>query len=138
MKKVSGVKLQGKYSSAYQGPDVIMKAGTGQSGGVDVPRYNKKNFLMRLTPSSPGMIKASRGARVIDGVICYPTTADVDPVRAARDQALMDYNGTVNSEGGPCMRAQMERIYGEAYKEEFERLARLKVGQSGPSGWKRK
>lgn len=137
MKKVSGVKLQGKYGGTYQGPDVIMKAGTGQSGGVGIPRYNKKNFLMRLAPSSPGMIKASRGARVIDGIIRYPTTADVDPVRAARDQALMDYNGTVNSKGGPSMRATMERIYGEAYREEFERLARLRVGQSGPSGWTR-
>lgn len=130
-KKVKGVKLGGKYGSAYQGSEVIMKAGTGQSGGVDIPRYNKKNFLMRLTPNSPGMIKASRGACVIDGVIRYPEGVEVDPARAAKAQALMDYNSAAGN--SPRHREDMAEIYGEAYTREFERL---KTAQNGPSAWR--
>lgn len=138
-KKVKGKKLAGNYGSAYQGPKKIVREGTGQSGRVNIPRRDYPGFKMIETPDSTGMIKAYRGGKCYsDGIIRYPVTADVDPVRAAECQALMDYNSTVNSEGGPCHRADMARIYGEAYLREFERLARLRMGQSGPGAWRRK
>lgn len=137
-KKVKGKKLAGCYGSAYQGTKRIVREGTGQSGGVDIPRYGYPGFRMIETPDSPGMIKAYRGGKCYtDGIVRYPMTADVDPVQAAEAQALMDYNSTVDSRGGPCHRADMVRIYGDAYLREFERLARLRVGQSGPSAWRR-
>lgn len=133
-KKLTGVKLKGKYGTAYQRPKVQTYEGGGQSGGVDIPRYDKLGFKMRLTPDSPGLIKAHRGAKLFDGVFKYPRTADVDPVQAARAQALADYNYTVNSRGGPRQQADMVQIYGEAYTAEFERL---KTAKNGPSARKK-
>lgn len=132
-KKATGMRLKGKYGTAYQGPKVQTCEGSGQSSGVDIPRYDKLGFKMRLTPDSPGLIKAHRGAKLFDGIFKYPRTADVDPVQAARAQALADYNYTVNSRGGPCQRANMARIYGEAYTKEFERLKTAKYGP--PARW---
>lgn len=137
-KNVKSKKLAGSYATAYQGPKITVRAGTGQSGGVEIPRYDKLGFKMRLTPDSPGMIKAHRGAKLVGGVFQYPKNADVDPVAAARAQALADYNYTANRAGGPTMRSEMARIYGAAYTDEFWRLAQLKMGQSGPGPWRKK
>lgn len=127
-KRIKGARLKGNYGSAYQGPKRIVREGTGQSGGIDIPRYGYPGFRMIETPDSDGLIKGYRGGKLFAGIVRYPMTADVDPVSAAKVQALVDYNSTEDANGGPCHRADMARIYGEAYLREFERLRKARRG----------
>lgn len=125
-KKVKGVKLTG---STGTGPilgqnTAICVEGTGQDGGYAIPRYKSDGFKMRFNPYPGGVIRAHIGAKVAeDGVIYYPESADVDPAKAAKAQALIDYN---NAKGRtPGARKDMIAIYGDLYTEEFERLKRV-------------
>lgn len=129
-------KLKGKYGGNNGGGNQksrpAVRKGTGKSGGVDIPRYDYPGFRMIETPDSGGLIQAWRGGKLFrDGIIRYPMTADIDPVRAAKAQALVDYN---NCPGVPAHRADMAKVYGEAYLKEFERLKRAKNGP--PARWK--
>lgn len=76
---------------------------------------------MRFNPYPGGMIRAHIGAKLAeDGIIYYPKSADVDPVRAAKAQALVDYNNTQGRT--PGARKDMAAIYGKLYTDELERL----------------
>lgn len=137
-KKVKGVHLQAKGSGPLLGEKMAVEVkGTGQSGGYPIPRYKKDGFMMRFNPYPEGMIRAHIGAALgDDGIIYYPESADVDPRRATEAQALADYNNAASQL--PRHREEMAAIYGDLYTKEFDRLARLKVGQSGPFSWKTK
>lgn len=100
-------------------------------GNGKIPRYKKPGFKPIRTPKSKGMIKQYLGGKVIDGVIKYPEGVKVDVRRAAKAQALMDYNNAKGTR--PGHRADMEAIYGEDYTREFERL---KTAKNGPSAWR--
>lgn len=134
--KVKGVHLKGAKGS---GPIVgqttaVLVEGTGQDGGYAIPRYKADGFKMRFNPYPGGMIRAHIGAKLAeDGVIYYPASADVDPVRAAKVQALMDYNNALGRK--PMARKDMIAIYGKLYTNEFERL---KTARNGPSPWRKK
>lgn len=96
-----------------------------------IPRYSKPGFKAIRTPKSKGMIKQYLGGKVFGGVIRYPEGVEVDAARAAKAQALMDYNSAAGNV--PRHRRDMEEIYGEAYTKEFERL---KTAKNGPSAWR--
>lgn len=99
------------------------------------PRYKKDGFMMQFNPYPEGMIRAHVGAALgDDGIIYYPESADVDPRRAAEAQALADYNNAAGR--SPRHKEEMATIYGDMYTNELERLAKLGVGQSGPSSWR--
>lgn len=135
------VNTRSKLKTSGSGPILGQKMaieveGNGYGGGYAIPRYKADGFRMRFSPYPGGMIKAHRGAKLgEDGTIYYPVSADVDPERAAEAQALADYN---NAKGrAPQHREEMVKIYGDLYTNEFERLEKLKVGQSGPSPWRK-
>lgn len=134
--------IRGKLKSSGSGPILgqkmaIQVEGTGQDGGYNIPRYRADGFKMSFSPYPDGMIKAHIGAELCgdDGIIYYPENADVDPKRAAEAQALSDYNHAVGK--SPKHKREMVAIYGCLYTDEFERLAKLKVGNSGPSPWRK-
>lgn len=136
------VNTRGKLKAGGSGPVLGQKMaieveGNGYGGGYAIPRYKADGFKMRFSPYPGGMIKAHIGAELCgdDGIIYYPESANVDPKRAAEAQALADYN---NAKGrAPQHREEMVEIYGDLYTKEFERLKKLKVGQSGPSPWRK-
>lgn len=136
------VNTRGKLQASGSGPVLGQKMaieveGNGYGGGYAIPRYKADGFKMRFSPYPGGMIKAHIGAELCgdDGIIYYPESANVDPKRAAEAQALVDYN---NAKGrDPQHREEMVKIYGDLYTKEFERLKKLKVGQSGPSPWRK-
>lgn len=101
------------------------------NGTGRIPRYKRPGFRAIRTPKSKGMIKQYLGGKVFDGVIRYPEGVEVDPARAAKAQALMDYNSAAGN--SPRHREDMAEIYGEAYTREFERL---KTAKNGPSAWR--
>lgn len=100
----------------------VLGAYTG--GGAAIPRYDLPGFHAISTPESTGKIKGWNGGKLVNGVIKYPTTANVDAGKAARAQAFVDYSYG-NSTGG---NSAMGGIYGKAYYDELERLANLPVG----------
>lgn len=100
-------------------------------GNGKIPRYSKPGFKAIRTLKSKGMIKQYLGGKVFDGVIRYPEGVEVDAARAAKAQALMDYNSAAGN--APRHRRDMEDIYGENYVREFERL---KTAKNGPSAWR--
>lgn len=137
-KKVKGVHLSGvKGGGPLLGRKTAIRVeGTGQDGGYNIPRYKKEGFKMSFNPYPSGMIRAHIGAELgDDGVIYYPESADVDPRRAAEAQALADYNNAAGR--SPRHREKMAAIYGDLYTKEFDRLAKLGIGQSGPSPWRK-
>lgn len=136
-KKVKGVHLQAKGSVPLLGQKMAVQVkGTGQDGGYAIPRYKKDGFMMQFNPYPEGMIRAHIGAELgDDGIIYYPESADVDPRRAAEVQALADYNNAAGR--SPRHKKEQVAIYGDLYAKEFDRLAKLGVGQSGPSPWRK-
>lgn len=97
-------------------------------GNGKIPRYKKPGFRAIRTPESKGLIKQYLGGKLIDGVVHYPEGVQVELERAAKAQALFDYNGAVGNR--PGARADMEAIYGDAYTKEFQRLSKAKNGPS--------
>lgn len=136
------VNTRGKLQASGSGPVLGQKMaveveGNGYGGGYAVPRYKADGFKMRFSPYPDGMIKAHRGAELCgeDGIIYYPESANVNPKRAAEAQALADYNNATGR--SPRHKEKMAAIYGDLYTKEFDRLANLKVGQNGPSAWRK-
>lgn len=94
------------------------------STGSGIPRYSLPGFQAISTPNSTGRIKGWNGGKLVNGVIKYPTNANVDPAKAARAQAFVDYSYGNSTSGN----SSMGRIYGQDYYDELERLAKLPVG----------
>lgn len=94
------------------------------ASGSGIPRYSLPGFQAISTPNSTGKIKGWNGGKLVNGVIKYPTNANVDPAKAARAQAFVDYSYGNSTSGN----SSMGRIYGQDYYDELERLANLPVG----------
>lgn len=92
--------------------------------GSQIPRYELPGFTGISTPNSTGLIKGWNGGKLENGVIKYPTSAKVDPDKAARAQAFVDYSYGSSTSGN----SKMGAIYGQAYYDELQRLANLPVG----------
>lgn len=132
---------QSKAGSGSTSSPSVLGAYTNQvsgqkTGGSNIPRYELPGFHAIDTSNSSGLIKGWNGGKLVNGVIKYPTTANVDPGKAARAQAFVDYSYGKSTSGN----SKMGSIYGQAYYDELERLANLPVGApawgSGQTGKK--
>lgn len=118
----SGTRKGPTATSNVLGAYTASKQPAASGGGI--PRYSLPGFQAISTPNSTGKIKGWNGGKLVNGVIKYPTNAKVDPAKAARAQAFVDYSYGNSTNGN----SSMGRIYGQDYYDELERLANLPIG----------
>lgn len=132
--KKNGVRLAATGGGPKNGK-YLTDSGWEDTNSVKVPRRDAiPGFTGIYTPNSTGRIKGYSGGKLgKDLVIRYPNGVDVDPTRAAKAQAFVDYSYGGSTSGNNSMAS----LYGQDYTNELQRLANLKVGEfawGNPSG----
>lgn len=90
-----------------------------------IPRYSNPEFSHISADS--GKTPRFQGGKVIDGVIHYPEGMEIDPERAARAQAFIDYSYRPGKTPAPD--PEMEVRYGAPYQERFRQLKMMRTAR---------